>query len=85
MSKRTGYLWHKMIRIVLETIKLALIWAFSPPIIGWILVLILILIDLKLVKKEKVVNFFMALTTKLNWRKGQEWVTKLRDKWLDKT
>lgn len=84
MSKRAGYLWNRLVKIVLEIIKLALIWAFSPPIIGWILVLILILIDLKLVKKEKVVSFLLALTTKLKWSKGTELVIKLRDKWLDK-
>lgn len=85
MSKRAGYLWNRLVKIVLEIVKLALIWVFSPPVIGWILVLVLILIDLKLVKKEKVVSFLLALTTKFKWNKGTELVIKLRDKWLDKT
>ena len=85
MSKRAGYLWNRLVKLVLEIVKLTLIWCFSPPVIGWVLVLVLILIDLKLVKKEKVVSFLLALTTKLKWNKGTEWVIKFRDKWLDKT
>ena len=83
MSKRAGYLWNRLVKIVLEIVKLALIW--SIPGIGWILVVIFILIDLKLVKKEKVAIFLTALAAKIKWPKGQKLVIKIRDKWFNKT
>lgn len=83
MSKRAGYLWNRLVKIVLEIVKLALIW--SIPGIGWVLVIIFILIDLKLVKKEKVAIFLTALAAKIKWQKGQKLVIKIRDKWFNKT
>ncbi len=83
MSKRAGYLWKRTFTIILEIIKLAFIFIFVP--FGTIIAPLLLLIDLRLIKKEKIISFLLALTTKFKWNKGTKLVIKLRDKWLDKT
>ena len=83
MSKRAGYLWKRTFTIILEIIKLAFIFIFVP--FGTIIAPLLLLIDLRLIKKEKIIGFLLALTTKFKWNKGTKLVIKLRDKWLDKT
>ena len=83
MSKRAGYLWKRTFTIILEIIKLAFIFIFVP--FGTIIAPLLLLIDLRLIKKEKIISFLLALTTKFKWNKGTKLVIKLRDKWLDIT